>query len=119
VAKKKPPADEAALCFEDSLAQLEQLVAKLEGGKLGLAESLAAYEQGVQRLNGCFQLLAAAERRIELVKSVDGAGRAKTTPLDDGEVDNLTDKAAARSRRRSAGGSSPPSDAVDDARGLF
>jgi exodeoxyribonuclease VII small subunit len=119
VAKKKPSMDEAALCFEESLAQLEQLVAKLEGGKLGLAESLAAYEQGVQRLNGCYQMLTAAERRIELVQSVDAAGRVKSVPLDDADGDDLSDKAAARSRRRTAGGGSSRSSSVDDAGGLF
>ena len=63
MAKKKEPEAEQ-LTFEQSLAELEQIVAKLEGGKLGLGDSLAAYEQGVSRLNGCYRLLQHAERRI-------------------------------------------------------
>ncbi len=101
--KKKPAATDDALSFEQSLEQLEQTVAKLEGGKLGLAESLSAYEHGVSRLNGCYQMLAAAERRIELVQSVDAEGKAKTQPFIDDDGDDLAEKGAARSRRRTAG----------------
>ncbi len=101
--KKKSDANAEAPPFEESLEQLELIVAKLEGGKLGLADSLAAYEQGVSRLNGCYQMLAAAERRIELVQAVDSEGKAKTKPFVDGGADDLAEKGAARSRRRTAG----------------
>jgi exodeoxyribonuclease VII small subunit len=116
VAKKKS-ADEESLSFEESLAELEQIVARLEGGKLGLSESLSAYEQGVQRLNGCYQMLQHAERRIELVQSVDASGRAQTAPLEDADEADLTEKSAARSRRRSANNSNL--DRVDDGASLF
>lgn len=118
MAKKKAEPEAESLSFEQSLAELEQIVAKLEGGKLGLGDSLAAYEQGVSRLNGCYQQLQHAERRIELVQSVDAEGRAKTAPLDDEDDDDLTEKSAARSRRRTA---RPPaaSDRVDDGSSLF
>ena len=121
MAKKKQAETDAGgdLSFEESLGQLEQVVAQLEGGKLGLAESLAAYEQGVSRLNACYQMLERAERKIELVQSVDVNGRAKTAPLEDADEDDLTAKSASRSRRRSAGGAAPSTDRVDDARGLF
>jgi exodeoxyribonuclease VII small subunit len=102
VAKKKPITEEGALSFEESLAELEQTVAKLEGGKLGLSDALGAYEQGVQRLKACYQMLQHAERRIELVQSVDANGTAKTSPLDDADDDDLAEKSAARSRRRSS-----------------
>jgi exodeoxyribonuclease VII small subunit len=119
MAKKKSDPEADPISFEQSLAELEQIVAKLEGGKLGLGESLAAYEQGVSRLNGCYQLLQHAERRIELVQSVDAEGRAKTTPLGDDDDDDLTEKSAARSRRRTARTDSAASDRVDDAASLF
>jgi exodeoxyribonuclease VII small subunit len=119
VAKKKQEVETEQLSFEESLAELEQIVAKLEGGKLGLGDSLAAYEQGVNRLNGCYQLLRHAERRIELVQSLDADGRAKTVPLDDADDEDLTEKSAARSRRRTAGPGSSGSSRVDDAASLF
>jgi exodeoxyribonuclease VII small subunit len=107
VGKKKPIAEGDSPSFEDSLIELEQIVATLEGGKLGLSDALAAYEQGVRRLKACYQMLQHAERRIELVQSVDASGRVQTTPLEDSEDEDLTEKSAARSRRRSA--SSGPS----------
>lgn len=114
MAKKKPIAVDDSLSFEDSLADLEQIVAKLEGGKLGLSDALGAYEQGVQRLKACYQMLQHAERRIELVQSVDANGRAQTAPMDDADDDDLTEKTAARSRRRST-----PGGRVDDEVSLF
>ena len=119
VAKKKPNAEEhPALTFEESLGELEQIVARLEGGKLGLSDALAAYETGVQRLSGCYQILQHAERRIELVQSLDANGRAKTTPLDDDEGDDLAEKSAARSRRRTSS-AQHNSDRIDDDASLF
>jgi exodeoxyribonuclease VII small subunit len=120
VAKKKPASDDqAALSFEESLGELEEIVAKLEGGKLGLSDALAEYELGVQRLKGCYQILQHAERRIELVQSLDACGRAKTASLDDDESDDLAEKSAARSRRRSSRGPAANDDRVDDEGGLF
>jgi exodeoxyribonuclease VII small subunit len=119
VAKKKSELEAESLTFEQSLAELEQIVAKLEGGKLGLGDSLAAYEQGVSRLNGCYQLLRNAERRIEVVQSLDAEGRAKTVLLEDAGDEDLSDKSAARSRRRTARPSGTEPDRVDDAASLF
>jgi exodeoxyribonuclease VII small subunit len=116
VAKKKQSDDEVELTFEASLGELEQIVGQLEAGKLGLSEALAAYERGVQRLKGCYEILRHAERRIELVQSVDAAGRSKTSPLEDDESEDLAEKSAARSRRRTS--RAPSADDADDG-GLF
>lgn len=88
--------------FEKALAELEIIVERLEDGEIGLAESLAQYEQGVKLLKQCYQLLESAERRIELLSGQDADGNPVTTPLDD-EALTLDDKARARSRRRSSG----------------
>jgi exodeoxyribonuclease VII small subunit len=119
VAKKKPTTEADAMSFEESLAELEQLVSRLEEGKQGLAESLASYEKGVARLKGCYQMLEAAERRIELVQSVDANGKARTATLDDDGDADLTEKSAARSRRRSSASGNRGADRVDDSQGLF
>ncbi len=112
MAKKKSAADEGeSVTFEESLAELEQIVGQLEGGKLGLAESLTAYEQGVRRLTGCYGMLTAAERRIELVQGVDADGRVTSAPFDDESSADLAEKSASRSRRRTA--------RSDDDGGLF
>jgi exodeoxyribonuclease VII small subunit len=111
MAKKKPADANEEVTFEQSLAELEQIVGQLEGGKLGLAESLTAYEQGVKRLKGCYRMLTAAERRIELVQGVDAEGRVTSAPFDDESSADLSEKSASRSRRRTA--------RVDDDGGLF
>jgi exodeoxyribonuclease VII small subunit len=103
MAKKRPtPRDECAASFEESLDELEKIVAELESGKLGLADALARYEQGVKHLKGCQQLLDAAERKIELLSGVDADGNPITQPFDEGEIDTLEAKAAARGQRRTS-----------------
>jgi exodeoxyribonuclease VII small subunit len=112
------------LTFEQALGQLEQIVRKLEEGQLGLSDSLAHYETGVHHLKLCYDALAKAERKIELLSGVDAAGNPITTPFDDTNLP-LEDKAGARSRRRSAKpAKSPPpapsaAEDIDDPPGLF
>ena len=53
--------------FEDVLERLQALVDKLEGGKLSLDESLAAFEEGVGLSRQGAALLDSAERKIELL----------------------------------------------------
>jgi exodeoxyribonuclease VII small subunit len=101
LAKKKPtPREECAATFEQSLEELEKIVAELESGKLGLSEALARYEQGVKHLKACQELLERAERKIELLSGLDADGNPVTEPFDETEVDTLEAKAAARGRRR-------------------
>ncbi len=59
--------------FETSLAELEQIVTKLEDGDLPLEESLELFEKGIKLSRECRERLTKAERRIEiLMKDVDG-----------------------------------------------
>lgn len=103
MSKKKPtPSDEIAGSFEESLGELERIVAELESGKLGLSDALARYEEGVKHLKGCQQLLESAERKIELLSGVDAEGNPITTPFDEGDVDSIEGKAAARGQRRTS-----------------
>src|SRR6187399_1098204 len=102
--KKKPATrDECASSFEDSLKELEKIVAELEGGKLGLSDALARYEEGVKHLKGCQQLLEMAERKIELLSGVDAEGNPITEPFDGSDFDTLEGKSAARGQRRTSG----------------
>ena len=69
---KGPDAVESAiggLKFEAALAELEQIVQNMEGGRLPLEESLAAYRRGSQLLQHCQQQLGAAERQIQVHES--------------------------------------------------
>ncbi len=59
--------------FEKSLADLEQIVGKLENGDLPLEESLELFEKGIKLSRDCRARLANAERRIEiLMKDANG-----------------------------------------------
>ena len=59
--------------FEASLAELEEVVRKLESGDLPLEESLKLFEDGVRLSRECRERLVNAERRIEiLMKDDDG-----------------------------------------------
>ncbi len=98
--KKHTPRDECVASFEESLEELEKIVAELESGKLGLSDALARYEQGVKHLKSCQQLLERAERKIELLSGVDADGNPITQPFEEVEVESLEAKAAARGQRR-------------------
>ena len=59
--------------FEDALSELEQIVADIETGKIGLEESLLRYERGTFLIQHCRGVLNAAEKQVELLsKSEDG-----------------------------------------------
>jgi exodeoxyribonuclease VII small subunit len=123
MAKKptRPPGDEPSdeLSFEESLRQLEEIVGLLEGGQLGLSESLAQYEQGVKYLKFCYRQLERAERKIELLSGVDAEGRVQSQPFAEADM-SLEEKQAARSRRRSRRAErSEPDAEMDDGNSLF
>ena len=60
--------------FEESLDQLDGLIRDMESGDLGLAESMAAYEQGVGLLRQLHEQLADAERRVQTLVQIDEEG---------------------------------------------
>jgi exodeoxyribonuclease VII small subunit len=126
MAKKKPTSqDECADSFEQSLDELEKIVADLEGGKLGLSEALTRYEEGIKHLRSCQQLLEHAERKIELLSGIDADGNPITEPFDDAEFETLEEKSNVRSQgRRSVAKESSmrvsvESDDMDDPGRLF
>ncbi len=61
--------------FEDSLAELENVVRDLEDGQLGLDEALARYEQGVTLIKQCHAQLHQAEQRILILTGLEGDGQ--------------------------------------------
>lgn len=67
--------------FEDFLGQVEKSIQALEGGSLGLEESLAQYEEGIKALRQCYQILEGAEKRIQILLK-DQTGQAAPQPFD-------------------------------------
>jgi exodeoxyribonuclease VII small subunit len=53
--------------FEESLSDLEEIVAKLEAGDLPLEESLKLFEDGIRLSRTCRERITSATRRIEVL----------------------------------------------------
>src|ERR1700712_537197 len=64
--------------YETALAELEGLVARMEGGALSLEESLAAYRRGASLVGFCQQQLEKVEQQVRVL---DGE-TLKTLPAD-------------------------------------
>lgn len=62
------PAAPETLPFEAALAELEQIVQRMEDGQLPLEESLAAYRRGADLLRRCQGLLDAAGQQIQILE---------------------------------------------------
>ncbi|MDZ7714154.1 MAG: exodeoxyribonuclease VII small subunit [Rhodovibrio sp.] len=82
-----PPQDVQQMSFEDALAELKQIVERLEKGEGKLDEAIQAYERGAHLKRHCEQKLKEAEAKIEKIR-VSGAGsdgsggEVSTEPLD-------------------------------------
>ena len=72
--------------FDQLLARLREVVARLESGELTLEQSLVVYEEGVALARRGQQLLAAAEKRVEILVSTAGGIETQTFEHVDPEV---------------------------------
>jgi exodeoxyribonuclease VII small subunit len=61
------PPDIAAMSFEDALAELEQIVRRLEGGQVKLDEAIISYERGAQLKRHCERKLNEAQQRVDRI----------------------------------------------------
>ena len=61
-----------AFHFEESLAELEQLVERMEQGNLPLEESLKLFERGVQLTRACQKALKDAEQKVQILLEENG-----------------------------------------------
>jgi exodeoxyribonuclease VII small subunit len=69
--------------FEQSLAELEALVAKMESGEQNLDASLRAFERGIALYRQCQLALEQAEARVKLL--LDPADPETARPFAPGE----------------------------------
>ncbi len=60
---QKPPS------FEAALAEIEQIVAAMEGGELPLEQSLASYKRGAELLQYCQAQLRDAQQQVKVLES--------------------------------------------------
>ena len=62
-------AEPGAPSFEKALAELERIVAQMEGGKLSLEQALAAHQRGLELARLCRQRLEAAQQQVQVLES--------------------------------------------------
>lgn len=77
VGSEKDPSD---LAFGEAIAELEGIVAALEGGQLELEDSLARYERGVALMRALQAKLADAQQRVTVL-----VGELEPDQLEDSE----------------------------------
>ncbi|MEQ1636543.1 MAG: exodeoxyribonuclease VII small subunit [Methylococcales bacterium] len=58
--------------FEESLAELEQLVTKMEQGDISLEQALESFERGVSLTRTCQKALQEAEQKVSILLAKDG-----------------------------------------------
>ena len=77
-----------SLGFEAALAELEQVVADLEAGKLSLEDALASYQRGAELLQQCRARLEDAQQQVRILEE----GTLKNfAPVGAGDADKRTD----------------------------
>jgi exodeoxyribonuclease VII small subunit len=54
--------------FEAAMAELDQLVADMEGGKMSLEDSLASYKRGAELLSFCRGKLDDAQQQVRVLE---------------------------------------------------
>ena len=83
--KSKPPKATSVPDFEQSLAELETLVARLEQGDVPLEDALKTFERGVALTRQCQTALRTAQQKVEVLLARDGGE--KLAPFDEPDDD--------------------------------
>ena len=73
-----------SFAFEQSLAELETLVRKMESGDMSLEASLAAFEQGIKLTRDCQGALSDAEQKVQQLLCDNGV--LTTEPFDQADA---------------------------------
>ena len=77
--------NEKSAGFEQSLAELEQLVQRLEGGDLPLDEALKTFERGIELTRHCQSSLKAARQKVDIL--LKRSGQMEVEPFSASEND--------------------------------
>ena len=82
------PASPNETDFEQSLAELERLVERLERGDLPLDEALKTFERGVELTRQCQGALKTAQQKVEIL--LKRSGQVAIEPFTAQDEDNST-----------------------------
>ena len=75
----KPVSD---LSFEEAMAELENLVSRLEGSQVALEDSIRLYERGEALKKHCEAKLKAAEEKVEQIMLGENQQPTGSKPVD-------------------------------------
>jgi len=70
------------MSFEAALAELEQVVTRLERGDVPLEDSITLYERGAKLKAHCEARLQAAQMRVEAIRLAEDGTPKGTEPFD-------------------------------------
>ena len=83
MAETNSPPEISSMSFEDALAELEQIVRRLEAGQVKLDEAILSYERGALLKQHCERKLNEAQQRVDrIVIGADGAVSTEPAKLD-------------------------------------
>jgi exodeoxyribonuclease VII small subunit len=68
-ANPSPQQSDVAATYEEALAELERLVAAMEGGQLPLDKLLESYKRGAELLGFCRARLEAVEQQVKVLEN--------------------------------------------------
>ena len=77
----------AELTFEQALAELEKIVARMEGGQLSLEDALAAHKRGLELAKQCQTRLEKAQQQVKILEGGVLKPLAAGTPENGSRVD--------------------------------
>ena len=66
--KKTETLPEGQVSLEDTFAEIEAIIAKMEQPDVTLDESFFLYKNGVERLKTCNELLDAVEKKMQVIE---------------------------------------------------
>lgn len=71
--------------FEESMKELEEIVAKLESGDATLEEALSYFEAGIKLSKSCRKMLDTAEKKVSVLLSGADGEKQKENFIDEEE----------------------------------
>ena len=74
------------MSFEESLAELENIVQKLENGQLSLDESLLLFDKGIRLVRECDTMLKNTEQKVEKLIEENNCLRSEPIEVEDESI---------------------------------
>ena len=77
--------------FEELVKNIEEIIAKIESGKVSIDESIELYEQAMKNCKECYDILSTAKGKIEILNKQFCESNAPNAEVQPTLCDNLDD----------------------------